>query len=686
MKPGKLLALINSFCIVLSTAAFSQTRVIDAHVYHLRSSDNIEWKDVKGIPQKKLLLHFSASQISSDQVLALYQQDVKQKWTVQLNDMMLGNLQQDENSMLTYFSIPAAALKNGKNELLIQQADTTADDIRIGEIKLISKPVNEFLNEATIEISVTDRSSKKLIPARLTLVDRKHALQPIATRNDTLLAIRTGVIYTGSGKALFNIPEGTYILYANHGFQYGADSVKLIVKRGDKIKRTISIEKEVPLEGWISSDTHIHTLTYSGHGDASMRERIITLAGEGIEFPIITEHNRCINIDSLSKALNLRQYFTPVAGNEYTTAVGHFNIFPLKADSIVPDYHVNDWNAVVHNLAAGNSKHAIILNHAQDIHNGFRPFDPVRHVSVSGMELDGWPFPANSMEVVNSGAQRFDIMQLYNDWFGMMNRGNYLTPVGSSDSHDVSRYIVGQARTYIRYNGKDPANIDIPNATNHFLDGEVMVSFGLITEMNIDGKYGPGSLVPAAKQVRASVKVMGPMWAIADSIFLFANGQKIRSEKIDSKPVKGVKWQKTWTIPVTNQDVFLVAIATGPDPAKPFWPIAKPYQPTSTEWTARIIGSSGAIWIDGDGDGKRTSAHDYAVKLLTNFDNDFPSLLNQLAAYDEAVSVQAASLLYEQHRLPGSADMESILRNSKPAVKRGFMLFLDELNKSKPAR
>jgi len=58
MKPGKLLALINSFCIVLSTAAFSQTRVIDAHVYHLRSSDNIEWKDVKGIPQKKLLYRF----------------------------------------------------------------------------------------------------------------------------------------------------------------------------------------------------------------------------------------------------------------------------------------------------------------------------------------------------------------------------------------------------------------------------------------------------------------------------------------------------------------------------------------------------------------------------------------------------------------------------------------------------
>ena len=39
-------------------------------------------------------------------------------------------------------------------------------------------------------------------------------------------------------------------------------------------------------------DTHIHTLELSGHGDASVVERALTLAGEGIELAIATEHNR----------------------------------------------------------------------------------------------------------------------------------------------------------------------------------------------------------------------------------------------------------------------------------------------------------------------------------------------------------------------------------------------------------
>ena len=669
--------------ILSSVITYSQTRAIDNQLYHLRTGDRVEWKDFNGTPKKTLAVHFEAKQNQVEQTLGLRQEDVKQKWNVQLNGRILGALLQDENSMLTYFTILPGILKNGKNELLIQQVDTVADDIRTGEIILSNLPLNKLLHEATIEISVTGSNTNTLIPAHLTLVNSQHILQPLAAAPDPFLAVRTGCIYTGTGKVVFSIPAGSYTLYAGRAFQYGADSIKLVVKPGDHIKRSLTIEKELPLEGWISCDTHIHTLTYSGHGDATMTERIITLAGEGIEFPVITEHNFCADIDSLSRALHLRRYFTPVAGDEYTTPVGHFNIFPLNADSVAPDYRVNDWNAIFRNLGANGNGRVVILNHARDIHNGFRPFDPKRHIGLAGMELDGWKFPANSMEVINSGSQQFDIMQLYRDWFGMMNRGNFLTPVGSSDSHDVSRYMVGQARTYIRYNGKDPANIDTAEAIRRFLGGEVMVSFGLAAEMNIDSIYGPGSIVPAGSQVKVSVKVLAPSWAEADSIFLFSNGQKIRSEKIKAKGAKGIKWQGEWTIPITGQDIFLVAIATGPDPVKPFWQIPKPYQPTSTEWTPRLIGSSGAVWIDGDGDGKRTSAYDYAARLVLNHHGDIAGLIKELVAYDEAVIIQAAALLHEQSALPASPDLDKMLTNAAPVVKQGFTLFLHALNMSR---
>ena len=62
----------------------------------------------------------------------------------------------------------------------------------------------------------------------------------------------------------------------------------------------------------------------------------------------------------------------------------------------------------------------------------------------------------------------------------MLNRGRFLTPVGASDSHDVSRYIVGQARTYIRCDSTDPGNIDVAQAVRNLHDGRVMVSYGLV--------------------------------------------------------------------------------------------------------------------------------------------------------------------------------------------------------------
>jgi hypothetical protein len=85
----------------------------------------------------------------------------------------------------------------------------------------------------------------------------------------------------------------------------------------------------------------------------------------------------------------------------------------------------------------------------------------------------------------------------------------FLTPVGSTDSHDVSRYIVGQGRTYIQGDDKDPGNINVNEAIKSFLDGRVMVSFGLLTSIIVNDDYGPGDLVPAGGKVKVSVRVMG---------------------------------------------------------------------------------------------------------------------------------------------------------------------------------
>src|SRR5439155_4190880 len=122
----------------------------------------------------------------------------------------------------------------------------------------------------------------------------------------------------------------------------------------------------------------------------------------------------------------------------------------------------------------------------------------------------------------------------------------------------------------------------------------------------------------------------------------------VREARIEDGRRAGVKWSGEWTLPRFGHDVHLVAVASGPGVTDLYWPIAKPYQPTSPVVERRVLGSTGAVWLDADGDGKRTSAVDYARRLLREAGGDWRELVRSLTGYDEAVAAQAAGLLREQ--------------------------------------
>ena len=107
------------------------------------------------------------------------------------------------------------------------------------------------------------------------------------------------------------------------------------------------------------------------------------------------------------------------------------------------------------------------------------------------------------------------------------------------------------------------------------------------------------------------------------------SGLSIKNIVGDRLPM-GVLWADRWRIPKPVHDVHLVAIATGPGIDGLHWKTAKPYQPDSPNWTPRVIGCSGAIWLDVEGDGRRTSAHQYATRLLAFADGDTAALISSL--------------------------------------------------------
>jgi hypothetical protein len=328
---------------------------------------------------------------------------------------------------------------NGDNALAIEQVGKVPDDIRVGEVSLDDRPLQQVLSEATVDVTVLDAGQADKptpLPCRLTILDARGPLATVGAASTEHLAVRAGVIYTSTGHARFGLPLGEYTLYAGRGFAYGIDSVHVSLRPGDLVRKTLSIQREVPTPGYASCDTHVHTLTYSGHGDATLNERVVTLAGEGVELPIATEHNRQVDYEAAAVKQSVRQYFTPLVGNEVTTSVGHFNVFPMQAGHPVPDFNCKDWQSLFASIDRTSRDKIVVLNHPRDLHAGFRPFGPERHLALTGEDLDGWVLRANAVEVVNSGAQQTDVLRLVRDWLGLLNRGLAVTPVGSSDSHD----------------------------------------------------------------------------------------------------------------------------------------------------------------------------------------------------------------------------------------------------------
>jgi hypothetical protein len=314
-------------------AAPADERLLDPGLHHLRAGPAREWMDFPETPEgPRLTVRFQAAPNTGEATLSLRQEDVKQAWRVLLNGSELGRLTADENDLVLLLAIPAGRLVEGENVVRVEQADRTPDDIRVGEIALIGRPREEVLSEAIVQVRVADADRPgEPLPCRITVVDSRGALAPLGASTGDRLAVRTGVIYTAGGTAAFGVRAGSYLIHAGRGFEYGVESSPVIARAGDSILKELRIRREVPTAGYVSCDTHLHTLSHSGHGDATTEERLLTLAGEGIELAVATEHNRQVDYREAAVKAGVLKFVTPVVGNEVTTSVGHFNAFPAPA-------------------------------------------------------------------------------------------------------------------------------------------------------------------------------------------------------------------------------------------------------------------------------------------------------------------------------------------------------------------
>jgi len=686
-----LLAYCLQICVLFGGASFAADPLdVEPHMVHLRSGETREWTSFPEAGPRFWEKKVGGLRTDRAYTLRIRQQNVKQAWGILLNGKPLGELILDERDHRREILLDAGKLKDGDTLRIEPKGKhSLSDDIRIGQIELRERDpkVEPWI---AVDTEVVDEATGRPIPCCLTILDVANSLIPLGNNSNATLAVRTGTVYTATGKVKLLVPPEPVTIYATRGFEYSVDSrhVSAGARQGPHILR-LALKREVPVPGYVACDTHIHTLTHSGHGDATIDERMITLAGEGIELPIATDHNIHIDFEPHAARLGVLPYFTPVMGNEFTTKAGHFNLFPIGPGARVADAKLTDWKAIFAEAYGTTGAKVCILNHARDLHSGVRPFGPKLFNDVVAEQLEGWPLRFNAMEVINSGATQSDPLELARDWMALLNRGYDVTPVGSSDSHDVARFIVGQGRTYIRCRDDDPAKIDVPAAVDSFLKGQVLVSYGLLTELKMNGQFTSGDLATRLGDViEVEITVSAPSWIEADRVQLHVNGGVVREAAIpkpEGEAKGGVKWRETWKLPRPKHDVHLVASASGPGIEAPYWATARPYQPMSPELKMRTLGISGAVWIDGDSDGKKSAARHYAERIWKQ-GVPLEKVLEACEAKDAAIASHVAHLY---HAAGGSYEADKLqngLSRAAPHVREGFHAYFSAWRKTQEAR
>lgn len=650
--------------------------------YFLAVEGALEWDDFSKLkPVGRMLnLPFQAEASTNGYTLFLRQRGVKGTWRVLVNNQVVGTLVARETELNSYFEISPKVITNGVSRLLIEPPKMV-DDIEIADIRLVRGPAAPLFHECALMVKVVEGPGDTSLPCRITVADGNGALAALLPRrgsgtntNSLAMSVRPGVIYTRDGTAEMNLLPGDYTVYASRGMEYSVATQQVTIAKGQTQSVNLSIRKEVNTKGWVAADTHIHTRTHSGHGDATIDERMLTIAGEGIELAIATDHNHHADYSDAATRTKLKEHFTSVIGNEVTTKVGHFNAFPIASGSTVADFKSDNWTELLRGIRATPGVQVVTLNHPRDLHSGFVPlgatnFNPVtgRHVRITNEVFD-------AMEVITSGAMQSDVYLLYRDWFALLNRGLRVMSVGSSDTHDVSRFILGQGRTYLAAGDDHVDRIDVNEACRSLKAGKASVSLGLFADMDVAQKFHLGDLATnLTDEFIVTVHADSPSWTWVQKVELYANGVKIRETDYVQPRVR-LRRSTGFVLNRPFHDVYLVGIATGPGVTAPFAETPRPYQPNSKTFTPKVLASTNPIWIDGDGDGKYTSPQEYAEQLVKDFGVSPERLLPALAPYDEAIVVQALDICRERGVKLEGVEFQKAAEVASPKVKKAWGL------------
>ena len=621
---------------------------------------------------------FSA-QINPTEFALLFEQDLKKEssggyWNVHINDKRLGRLEAHIPQIGTDdkpdgfhrigFAVPANALKEGENSLTITGRGQPAV---LRNFVLDPRPLKQALQLETLTVRVKTPAGHP-VPARLTVVNDRGQLVKLYNARQPKNAVRPGILYTlGTGDS-FELPPGKYTLYATRGMEWGVARLPVEVDNMQPLDFTLVISREVDTTGFLACDSHIHTLPGSGHGNATFEERVITIAGEGIEVAIATDHNHISDYTKYQKTAGTQSHFHSISGDEVTTHNGHFTAFPFDPARAVPGgvqgrnplFLKNDnWGELIADMRKKGAE-VIILNHPYwpSIPQG--PFGRFRFNRSTGKRSEGPAFNFNGFEVAQPANETPDFFYALEDWMSLLNRGLKLTAVGATDSHTIHSP-VGQARTYLRSHTDEVSQIDRKEVYRAFTEGRAAVAAGIFANLKLNGQFEMGDLVPAeslldnsqkqTSKMTATLRVAAPSWVRPREAMLYVNGKQVAQKTIHSVLNQPTDQTLEFSLTLPPHDAYVVAFVLGDGITLPGW----------TNYGKATQAITNPIFLDVDGDTKYSAPRVTAKKLIANYGKESEMLtpaLQQSLLDSVATKADSAVLLHVKDLLKQSTDQQ----------------------------
>ena len=610
-------------------------------VFHVGNDETPEWSEaaVKPDGAAAIEFHFHSKVSSKQRALEITARHVDEAWKVELNGVEIAELKRGAERTLHTYPLPANVLVDGDNVMRIA-ASRVSDDITVGPVRLLDRGYDEIYQITPLRIKVVDEATGKPLVARITVANAAGELAPLFYGERHHTPVRTGFAYTdANGEALLQLGAGAHTIYASHGpeWSYAAIDLQHVYQRESALELTL--RHEVDTTGWVSADTHIHTLTFSGHGDASLEERILTLAGEGLDVAISTDHNHQTDYAPAQQQAGLQNHYLSIVGNEVSTEIGHFNAFPLPADGAKPNSDLTDWQALADDIRAKGAQ-VVILNHPRWPDRVEGPFGVSNLDPRTGYFADGLRLPVDAIEIFNSTTPITPWEEITADWFSLLNAGSMVRGVGSSDSHTVGDP-VGQGRTWLRSAAANPAEINIEELCSNFRNGVSSMAIGLFGYAQVQGQDSGSMVQPVDGQINVQFHIAGTSWARVDSAKVYLNGSLVAQSPPPLAPDgRPMDITLAFVIPAPKHDAWLVCNATGPTPEGIWWTTLMPGLALMTN----------PVWIDADGDGKYTSPAETARLALDGVSIDpvkgprIHELAELLTICDAAIAVQVMVL------------------------------------------